>query len=94
MSEIDIAGVFIVGVPLLIFFWMIWWIWREEERRAQLRAQRTEEWKREIARFHESAREISSLASRKIVLIDLGGKTAEEQEAFIELVREELKRDE
>lgn len=92
MCEIDISGVFIVGVPLLIFFGMIWWIWREEERRARLRKERAEEWKREIARFHESAREISSLASRKIVLIDLGGKTAEEQEAFIELVREELKK--
>ena len=92
MSEIDIAGVFIVGLPLLIFFGMIWWIWQEEERRARLRKERTEEWKREIARFHGSAREISSLASRKIVLIDLGGKTAEEQEAFIDLVREELKK--
>ena len=79
-------------MPLLIFFGMIWWIWREEKRRAQLRKERDEEWKREIARFHESAMEISSLASRKIVLIDLGGKTAEEQEAFIELVREELKK--
>ena len=58
MSEIDIAGALIVGVPLLIFFGMIWWIWREEERRAQLRKERTEEWKQEIARFHESVKEI------------------------------------
>ncbi len=58
MSEIDIAGALIVGVPLLIFFGMIWWIWQEEERRARLRKERTEEWKWEIARFNESVKEI------------------------------------
>lgn len=58
MGEIDITGVFIVGVPLLIFFLMIWWIWGEEKRRDRLREERAEEWKREIARFHESVKEI------------------------------------
>ena len=33
MDEIDIAGAVLVGVPLLLFFLMIWWIWGEEKRR-------------------------------------------------------------
>ena len=92
MSTDQIAGMLVLGVPFLLTLIFLIWLYGEEKRRAQLRKERDEEWKREIARFHESAREISSLASRKIVLIDLGGKTAEEQEAFIELVREELKK--
>ena len=76
---------------MLVFFF---WLYKEEKRREQLRIQRNEEWKREIQAFKENAKSISqTFKDKKFVIVDLSGKSLQEQLDMIELVKKEISND-
>ena len=84
-----IIVLFVLALPMFVFFG---WLYKEEKRREQLRIQQNEEWKKEIQSLRDNAKELKNhLANKKIILVDLGGKTPQEQIKYIELVREQLK---
>ena len=76
---------------MLVFVYVIY---KEEKRREQLRIQRNEEWKREIQTFKENAKSISqTFKDKKFVIVDLSGKSLQEQLDMIELVKKEISND-
>jgi len=83
----DIIGFLTLAVPFVSMFVFFGWLYKEEKRREQLRIQRNQEWKKEIQKFRDDAKEVR----KKIFFVDLGGKSPEEQMQIIELVREQLK---
>lgn len=87
--EEQIVGILVLAIPFVLMFVFFGWIYKEEKRREQLRLQRNQEWKREIQNLRDAAKEVR----KKIIMVDLGGKTPEEQMQIIELVREQLKDD-
>lgn len=89
-----IIGILTLIVPFISMFVFFGWLYKEEKRREQLRIQRNEEWKKEIQSLRDNAKELKNhLANKKIILVDLGGKTPQEQIKYIELVREQLNED-
>lgn len=83
---------FTLLVVLLFTFFI--WLYKEEKRREFERQQRNEEWKRELQILRDSAKNLNEhLANKKLVFIDLGGKSSKEKLEMIEFVKEQLKND-
>lgn len=72
----DIFGFLTLAVPFVSMFVFFGWLYKEEK-----------EWKKEIQNLRDAAKEVR----KKIIFVDLGGKSSKKQMQIIELVREQLK---
>ncbi|NDB86196.1 MAG: hypothetical protein EB127_26395 [Alphaproteobacteria bacterium] len=94
MNVVDIVGYSFFSIPFIFMLVFVYVIYKEEKRREQLRIQRNEEWKREIQAFKENAKSISqTFKDKKFVIVDLSGKSLQEQLDMIELVKKEISND-
>jgi len=94
MNVVDIVGYSFFSIPFIFMLVFVYVIYKEEKRREQLRIQRNEEWKREIQTFKENAKSISqTFKDKKFVIVDLSGKSLQEQLDMIELVKKEISND-
>jgi len=94
MNVVDIVGYSFFSIPFIFMLVFFFWLYKEEKRREQLRIQRNEEWKREIQTFKENAKSISqTFKDKKFVIVDLSGKSLQEQLDMIELVKKEISND-
>jgi predicted membrane protein len=94
MNVVDIVGYSFFSIPFIFMLVFFFWLYKEEKRREQLRIQRNEEWKREIQAFKENAKSISqTFKDKKFVIVDLSGKSLQEQLDMIELVKKEISND-
>ena len=94
MNVVDIVGYSFFSIPFIFMLVFVYVIYKEEKRREQLRIQRNDEWKREIQAFKENAKSISqTFKDKKFVIVDLSGKSLQEQLDMIELVKKEISND-
>ena len=57
----DIIGFLTLAVPFVFMFVFFGWLYKEENRREQLRIQRNEEWKKEIQKFRDICKKASDI---------------------------------
>lgn len=89
MNADQIAGMLVLGVPFLLTLIFLIWLYGEEKRRDRLRAQRSEELRREVQALHNSALDLKDyLTSKRVFFIDLGRRDPEAAEQIIEIARE------
>jgi hypothetical protein len=88
MNADQIAGMLVLGVPFLLTLIFLIWLYGEK-RRDRLRAQRSEELRREVQALHNSALDLKDyLTSKRVFFIDLDRWDPEAAEQIIEIARE------